>query len=280
MSSVPATVHSPKKVGVDGLIGYGVFYLCFLYLPILLIPLFSFNDSVYIAFPIESFTLQWYTQMFEEDALHRSLFNSIKVAACVSVISTIFGTLAAKAVTRYDLKWKGPLIAFIMIPFVIPGIILGISLLVLVNRLGMELSLITVGIGHTMIAIPFSMMVMISRLEGFEKSLEEASLDLGESGWSTFWRVTFPLAIPGIVSSLLLTFTLSFDEFLLAFFLTGHESTLPIYIFGQLRLPQKLPNVLALGSCILAVSTVVIALAEWMRRRSYKTDAGTGGGIG
>ena len=92
MSSVPSTVHSPKKVGVDGLIGYGVFYLCFLYLPILLIPLFSFNDSVYIAFPIESFTLQWYTQMFEEDALHRSLFNSIKVGACVSVISTIFGT--------------------------------------------------------------------------------------------------------------------------------------------------------------------------------------------
>ena len=126
-----------------------------------------------------------------------------------------------------------------MIPFVIPGIILGISLLVLINRLGVEPSLFTVGLGHVMIAIPFSMMVMISRLEGLDRDLEEASMDLGEGAWSTFWRVTFPLALPGIVASLLLTFTLSFDEFLIAFFLTGKESTLPIFIFSQLRpLPE------------------------------------------
>ena len=103
-----------------------------------------------------------------------------------------------------------------MIPFVIPGIILGISLLVLINRLGVTPSLLTVGLGHIMIAIPFSMMVMISRLEGLDRDLEEASMDLGEGVWSTFWRVTFPLALPGIVASLLLTFTLSFDEFLIA----------------------------------------------------------------
>lgn len=263
----------------DVLIGYGVFYLAFLYLPILLIPLFSFNDSVYIAFPIESLTLKWYEAMFEHDSLHRAFFNSIKVAVCVSIISTIFGTLAAKAFTRYNLRGKGPLIAFIMVPFVIPGIILGISLLILVNYLGLKLSLLTVGLGHTMVAVPFSMMVMISRLEGFEKSLEEASLDLGESSWSTFWKITFPLALPGIISSLLLTFTLSFDEFLLAFFLTGNETTLPIYIFGQLRLPQRLPNVLALGSCILAISAIVIAVAEWMRRKSYKTESSSGIGV-
>ena len=130
-----------------------------------------------------------------------------------------------------------------------------------------------------MIAIPFSMMVMISRLEGFEKSLEEASLDLGEGAWSTFWRITFPLALPGVVSSLLLTFTLSFDEFLLAFFLTGREATLPLFIFSQHRLSQKLPNVLALGSCILAASTVVIATAEYIRRRNLKGERQTGLGV-
>ena len=264
------------KKHFDVLILYAVVYLGFLYLPILLIPLFSFNDSIYVAFPLKGFTLQWYEAMMKQTALVQSLINSLKIASAVAIVSTIFGILAATAVTRYNLKGKGVVVGFIMIPFVIPGIILGISLLVLLNRLGIELSLYTIALGHTMIAIPFSMMVMISRLEGFEKSLEEASLDLGENGWTTFWRITFPLALPGVVSSLLLTFTLSFDEFLLAFFLTGREATLPLFIFSQLRLSQKLPNVLALGSCILAASTVVIATAEYIRRRNLKGERQTG----
>jgi len=146
----------------DALMLYGVLYLVFLYLPIFLIPLFSFNDSIYVAFPITDFTTKWYGEMLEEAALIQSFFNSVKVAAVVSVLATIFGTLAAKAVTRYNLKARGPIIAFIMIPFVIPGIILGISLLVLVNKLGLELSLYTIGVGHLLIAIPFSMMVILA----------------------------------------------------------------------------------------------------------------------
>ena len=268
-----------RAKGIDGLIVYGVAYLGFLYLPILLIPLFSFNDSIYVAFPLKGFTLQWYEAMIAQDALVRSLVNSLKVASAVAIISTIFGTLAAKAVTGYNLRGKAPIVAFIMVPFVIPGIILGISLLVLLNRLGMELSLFTVALGHIMIAIPFSMMVMISRLEGLDRGLEEASMDLGEGAWSTFWRITFPLALPGIVASLLLTFTLSFDEFLIAFFLTGKEATLPLFIFSQLRLSQKLPNVLALGSCILAASTLVIAAAEYLRRRNLRSGRQSGLGV-
>ena len=111
---------------------------------------------------------------------------------------------------------------------------------------------------------------MISRLEGFDANLEEASRDLGESGWTTFWRVTFPLAYPGIVASLLLTFTESFDEFILAFFLAGNEATLPLYIWSQLRFPKTLPVVLALGACILMASFIVIAFAEWVRRQGVK----------
>ena len=267
------------KKHFDVLILYAVVYLGFLYLPILLIPLFSFNDSIYVAFPLKGFTLQWYEAMMEQTALVQSLVNSLKIASAVAIVSTIFGILAAKAVTRYNLKGKGGGGGFHHDSLCHSGIILGISLLVLINRLGVELSLYTIALGHTMIAIPFSMMVMISRLEGFEKSLEEASLDLGENGWTTFWRITFPLALPGVVSSLLLTFTLSFDEFLLAFFLTGREATLPLFIFSQLRLSQKLPNVLALGSCILAASTVVIAAAEYIRRRNLKGERQTGLGM-
>ncbi len=254
----------------DALYGYGVFYLIFLYAPLMFLVVFSFNDSIYVAFPLKGFTLEWYRAMMAEEALRYALVNSLKVATAVAVISTIFGTLAAKAVTRYRLKGSGPVIAFIMVPFVIPGIILGIALLVLVNQLGLGLSLVTVGLGHTLIAIPFSMLVMISRMEGFDKSLEEASLDLGESAWSTYWRITFPLSLPGTIASLLLTFTLSFDEFIIAFFLQGSEPTLPLFIWSQLRLSQKLPNVLALGACIIIVSTIVVALAEWLRRRNAK----------
>ena len=118
-----------------------------------------------------------------------------------------------------------------------------------------------------LLCLPFSTLVLVSRLEGFDRSLEEPSLDLGESAWRTFWRITVPLALPGIVASLLLSFTISFDEFVLAFFLAGNEATLPMFIFSQLRFPNKLPGVLALGSLILLFSFVAVALSEWLRRR-------------
>jgi spermidine/putrescine transport system permease protein len=260
----------PRRI--DSLLVYGAAYLAFLYIPLLFIVLFSFNDSIYVAFPLQGFTWQWYEAMWRQEALVASLINSLKLATVVAVVSTIFGTLAAKALTRYRLKGSSVVVTFIMIPFVIPGIILGISLLVLTNHLGMELSLVTIGLGHVLIAVPFSMLVMISRMEGFDKSLEEASLDLGESAWSTYWRITFPLSLPGTIASLLLTFTLSFDEFIIAFFLSGKEATLPLFVWSQLRFPQNLPNVLALGSCILLVSTLVITAAEWFRRRNLKVE--------
>jgi spermidine/putrescine transport system permease protein len=161
-------------------------------------------------------------------------------------------------------------LAFTSLPLFIPDIVLGISLLILLNAVGVPLSLLTVIAGHALICIPFAITVLMSRFEGFDRSLEEASLDLGENGWMTFWRVTFPLALPGIISSLLLTFIVSFDEFLIAYFLAGDEATLPIYIWGQLRFPYKLPAVLALGALILIASAVVVVLAEWVRSHGMK----------
>ena len=111
------------------------------------------------------------------------------------------------------------------------------------------------------------MTIVVSRLERFDQNLEEASQDLGESAWSTFWRVTFPLALPGIIASLLLSFTISFDEFILAFFLAGTDTTLPVFIWSQLRFPATLPSVFALGACILMISFVVVSFAVCFRRR-------------
>jgi spermidine/putrescine transport system permease protein len=139
--------------------------------------------------------------------------------------------------------------------------------------LQLPLSLASVVMGHLLICVPFSLTVLIARFEGFDRNLEEASADLGEDGWMTFWRVTLPLMLPGIVASLLLTFITSFDEFLVAYFLSGTEATLPVYIWSQLRFPAKLPMVLALGTIILAVSVVLVVLAEKLRNLGVRKPA-------
>ncbi|MBC6440129.1 MAG: ABC transporter permease [Rhodospirillales bacterium] len=253
---------------------YAVWYLAFLYIPVLFLPLFSFNDSIYVTFPLKGFTLAWYGDMMDNPALLRALENSVKVGLTVALLSTFLGLFAAKAMTRYYMPGKGPLTSFIMLPLVVPGIILGIALLVITNLLGLPLSLFTIGLAHTLIGVPFAMLVLMSRLEGFDKSLEEASLDLGEGAFQTFWRVTLPLAWPGILASVLLTFTISFDEFILAFFLAGNEVTLPIYIWSQLRFPNRLPMVLSLGACILVFSFFIVTFAEVVRRRGVGPQSG------
>ena len=252
--------------------GYAVLYLAFLYVPILVLPVFSFNDSIFVSFPLKEFTTKWYAQLAGQPALFDALANSLKVAIFSAVFSTLLGIFAAKAMTRYRFPLQRPAFALVMLPLVIPEIILGLSLLIMVNRIGLSLSLYTVSIGHVLLCVPFAVAVLLSRFEGFDRSLEEASLDLGESAWMTFWRVTFPIVFPGIVSSLLLTFTISFDEFIIAFFLTGSQTTLPVHIWSQLRFPQRLPSVLALGTLLLVASTLLIILAEWLRRRGIQPD--------
>jgi len=259
------SVRRAKKRGGYGLFGYAVFYLAFLYVPVLFLPLFSFNNSLFIAFPLAGFTTQWYGQMLADTAMHRALTNSLKVGAAASLVSTMLGLLAARALTRYRVPGGGAVLGIVSLPLFIPEIVLGIALLILLNTVGIPLSLMSVAAGHILVCVPFAITVLMSRLEGFDKSLEEAARDLGDNAWTAFWRVTFPLALPGIVASLLLTFLTSFDEFLIAFFLAGNDATLPIYIWGQLRFPFKLPSVLALGAAILVASAALVIFAEWVR---------------
>lgn len=247
---------------------YAVLFVVFLYGPVLLVPLFSFNDSIHMMFPLEGFTTRWYADVIYNTSLIRALWNSASVGALAAIVSTAFGLMAAKALTRYRLPGKGLATSVILLPLVVPTICLGIGLLLVVQlALGLPLSLWTIGAGHVLICLPVTILVLMSRLESFDKSLEEASLDLGESAWSTFWRVTFPLAWPGIVSSLLLAFTISLDEFVIAYFLSGTDVTLPIYIWGQLRFPAKLPSVLAVGSLILVVSCLFVVFSILIRQR-------------
>ncbi len=244
---------------------YAILYLAFLYVPVLFLPLFSFNDSAFIAFPLTRFTLRWYREMFADEAMGHALLNSLKVGAATALISTMLGLMAARGLTRWRVAFGGAALGFVSLPLFIPDIVLGISLLILVNAVGIPLSLMSVTAGHVAVCAPFAIAVLMSRLEGFDISLEEASRDLGESAWMTFVRIVLPLALPGIVASLLLTFIVSFDEFLIAYFLAGTDATLPIYIWGELRFPQKLPVVLAMGASILVVTAALVVLAEWVR---------------
>lgn len=247
------------------------FYIFILYAPVLLLPLFSFNDNIYMTFPIKGLTLKWYAMMIEEQAMKQSLWASVKIAIGVAVASTILGFMSAKAMTSYNMPGKGYVFAFIMVPLVVPAIILGASLLSFFRQsLDVNLSLWTVALSHILISVPFSFLVIMARLEGFDRALEEASSDLGMNAWQTFRRVTLPLAMPGVLASLLLSFMVSFDEFLLAFFLSGNQATLPVYIYSLLRFPKFLPAVLALGSSILVVSIILISIAEWLRRGQDK----------
>ena len=264
-SSSEAVGHKRSALSV-----YAFVYLAFLYLPVLVLPVFSFNDSQFIALPLSGFTTRWYAGLAADTAMHHALGNSLKVGLVTSLLSTLLGLSAAKAVTHYRLRGTGPALAFISLPLFIPDIVLGISLLLLLSAVGLPLSLAAVVMGHLLVCVPFALTVLIARFEGFDKNLEEASADLGENGWMTFWRVTFPLMLPGIAASLLLTFITSFDEFLVAYFLSGTEATLPIYIWGQLRFPERLPMVLALGAIILTVSVALVVLAEYVRNLGVK----------
>ena len=252
---------------------YAALFMIFLYGPVLMIPLFSFNDSLFATFPLKGLTFRHYGEMAANTGMLNALRNSIVVAVCSSIIATAIGLLAAIALTRSKLPGNTVILAAFSLPLIVPSIVFGVAILIIMLQfLGIALSLWTVGASHVFICIPFSMTVLMSRVEGFDKSLEEASRDLGENAWMTFYRVTLPLALPGVVSSLLLCFITSFDEFVLAFFLAGTDPTLPVYLFGQLRFPNKLPGMLALGTSILMLSTILVLLAEFFRKRGVQAN--------
>ncbi len=257
---------------------YTIAYLIFLYAPIVLLPLFAFNQSTIIAFPLSGFTTQWFAELRDIPQMHSALKNSLIIAVSTAVIATCLGIFAARATTRYSFPYKGGIMGLIMLPLVLPEIIVAVSLLVVLLRIGVNLTLFTVIMGHVLICTPFAIAILNSAFMALDKSLEEAAFDLGETKWSTFRLITFPLILPGIVSSLLISFTISLDEFIIAFFLSGTQPTLPVYIWSQLRFPDKLPAVMALGTILVALSITLLIIAEYFRRRGIKKTGGKDSG--
>ena len=247
---------------------YAAIYLVFLYAPMVVLPLFSFSESSIAAFPIRGWTLRWYQALVQDKSVLSALQSSLIVATAAAVTSTSFGLLAAMGLTREAMPGRRLILTVLMLPLLLPPLVLGLALLTLLHKVvGMQLSYFTVILGHVLICLPYSILVLLARFEGFDRSLEDASLDLGQNAFQTFRRVTLPLVLPGVVASLLLTSVVSFDEFLIAFFLSGTDPTLPMIIWGSLRFPAKLPLTLALGTSILVLTTSLVVLAEVYRRR-------------
>lgn len=245
-------------------------YLLVLYAPIVLLPLFAFNDGTVIAFPLQGFTTDWFAALLNTPALHEATVNSLIIAVSTAVFATTLGLFAARAATRYRFPLKGGIVGFIMLPLVLPEVIVAISLLVVLMQIGIDTGLWTIILGHTLIATPFAIAILQGSFSNMDNSLEEAAIDLGETAWSTFRLITLPLVLPGIVASFLICFTISLDEFIIAFFLSGNAPTLPVYIWGQLRFPSRLPVVMALGTILVALSVILLVIAETYRRRGLR----------
>jgi len=241
---------------------YAVF--AFLYLPIAVLILYSFNGQGVGGFPPRNLTFDWYRTLFADGAIWDSVLNSLEVAFAAMAISLTFGIPAALALDRANFPGKALFRRFVLLPLILPGIITGLSLLMLFNLSGTKLSLMTIVLGHGTALISVATTEVFAGLQKLDRSQEEASLDLGANYWQTFWRVTIPnLKLP-IIGAALLIFTLSMDEIAVSFFLIGRDNTLPLEIWGRLRRGIT-PEINAISTIIFIFSLITIVV--WYRLR-------------
>jgi spermidine/putrescine transport system permease protein len=240
--------------------------IAFLYAPILILLIFSFNDSAVPTFPLSGFTLHWYHEFLVNGDLRAALRTSALIAAATSVGAVILGVLASLALVRRGVRGKSVVSALLLSPLVIPYLVFGIALLLLFHTLGVPNGIPTVVIGHIVITLPYTILVLVPRLEQIDASLGEAAYDLGASRLRAFRSITLPLILPAVVSASLIAFTTSFDEYAVASVLVGPSTTFPIYLYSALRFPTQLPQVIAVAVVVLVVSLTIVVAAEVGRR--------------
>lgn len=248
-----------------GMVGVSLGVLAFLYLPIVMLVIFSFNDSKVTSFPLAGFTLHWYEAFLANGPMLRALWNSLVVAVFATGLSVVIGVTAALALDRYEFLGKRLFQNAILLPLSLPGIVTGIAMLNFYKQIGIPQSLTAVVIGHATALLGVVVSQVMARLAKISRRQFEASADLGATPVETFRRVTLPAIRGSIVGSALLCFTLSFDEIPVTYFLTGREVTLPIYIYSTLRRGIT-PEINAIGTVIVAVSFILIILSVTLLR--------------
>lgn len=246
----------------------------FLYAPILVLVLFSFNEGKQTA-TWEGFTLAWYERLAGNELILKAVQNSLAIAGLTTVVATAVGTAAALALGRYEFRGKGLTQASLYLPIVIPEIVIGAALVTFFGVLSWRLSFWTVAIAHLAFSIPYVAIVVRARLAGFDRSLEEAALDLGAGPVTTFFRVTLPLVAPGIIAGALLVFTISLDDYVVTSFVAGvGATTLPLQIYSMLKV-NVTPEVNAVSTLLLVLTVVLITIAQRLQQGSFeKGDTG------
>jgi len=247
---------------------YAGLVYAFLFLPLAVVLLMSFNSAKIGGFPLDGVTLDWYGQLFRDRSVWSAVVNSVMIAAGTTLLSVTLGTMGAFALVRYQFRLKSLFTGVLVLPLIIPGLIIGISLLSFYHFLGVHTSRLTVILGHTALALPYATLVIASRLEGFDIHLEEAAAILGAPPLRVFTKVTLPVVGSGIVAAALFAWTISFDEFIITFFIMGGaQKTLPLKIWSLLKFGIS-PQINALSAIILlaALALVITALAMLRRR--------------
>jgi spermidine/putrescine transport system permease protein len=264
------------QAGLVGRLGQGLFstyaflFYLFLYAPIILLVIFSFNVS---RFPTnwEGFTLDWYVRLSQNYAVGRALRNSLIVSITSTVISTVIGTMVSVAMERYRFRGKSPIDAMLFLPIIIPDIAMAIMLLAFFVLVKFQLGLTTIIISHVAFNISFVSVIVRARMASIDPTLEEAANDLYANEWQAFWRVTFPLLIPGILGGALFAFTLSLDDYVITFFTSGPGSTtLPVRIYSMVKRGIT-PETNAISSLMLLASMILVPLSLWLQRRGERS---------
>jgi spermidine/putrescine transport system permease protein len=245
-------------------------FLIFLYLPTVMLIIFSFNSSTVIAFPLSHLTGSWYSAALGNVEIRNSLIASAKVAIGVAAVATVLGILVSYALARRNFRFKAALSAVVLLPLVVPTVVLGVALLVLFRPnhavIPIPLSLWAVLIGQVIIALPFCVLLLLPRIASIDRRLQEAAYDLGASGLTTFRRVILPLITPAIMSSVIVAFVVSIDEVVVASFLVGRQVTYPVYLYSGLRLGGQTSVLMPIAVLMTAASVVLVVVAETIRR--------------
>ena len=263
----------PPRSKVSWLLVHALAVFAFLYLPIAVLILYSFNGEGVGGFPPRQWTLDWYRTLFTDGPIWDSVWNSLQVAFAAMAISLALGIPAALALDRAQFPGKALFRRLVLLPLILPGIITGLSLLMMFKLLSMNLSLLTIILGHGTALISVATTEVFAGLQKLDRAQEEASLDLGANYWQTFWRITVPNLKLSIIGAALLIFTLSMDEIAVSFFLIGRDNTLPLEIWGRLRRGIT-PEINAASTIIFVFSLVTIVV--WYRLREREGGARVG----
>ena len=243
-----------------------IFIYVFMYAPLLVLIVFSLTPAEY-SVTWEGFTLMSYEAVFANKKIQRALTVSLMVAIPCVLISTAIGTVTAITLYRSRFWGKGLFQGILYIPFIMPGIVIGISLLLFYSFIKMQLGILSILMAHISFSIPLATLVIIARMQRIDRTLEEAAMDLGADEWATMRRVTLPLLMPGILAAALLTFPWSFNDFVITFFVSGvGSSTLPIRVYSMIRLGVS-PMVNALGTLIVVIPLILVIIGTLLQRR-------------